>query len=247
MLTIWTEPATPSEYVLAPDVVLVQVEDGTARLLDLAGDFYALPATGAEMLQGVLEHGLAPTVAALAEEYAIEPQQVQADLTAMLRQLEERGLLQKGPTRRRRRNFWSMLALVPFLFLIGWLPLLRLRAGALLILASLSFACFGWARTVAVWQRSVRRRSAAALEEPAVKALDEAVRSAATWLPLQIACKERAIACWTLASWAGMPAKLIVGLELFPLAGHCWCEVGLWTLSDDLDKCEFYSPVLCYE
>src|SRR5437879_4130090 len=126
MLTIWKQSTTPSDYVLAPDVVLVQVEDGTVRLLDMAGEFYALPAIGAEMLQGVLEQGLARTVADLATLYDADPEQVQADLTALLEQLVQRGLLQKGTARPRRGCFWPALFLIPCLHLIRWLPFMRL-------------------------------------------------------------------------------------------------------------------------
>jgi hypothetical protein len=62
-----------------------------------------------------------------------------------------------------------------------------------------------------------------------------------------MACKERALCCWALARAAGLAATLVVGLQLFPLAGHCWCEVGSWTLSDDRARCDLYTPVIRYE
>jgi hypothetical protein len=254
MLTVWQEPArakagTKSEYVLAPDVVLVQVEDGTARVLNMGGGFYALPAIGAQMLQGVLEKGAAATIEDLARQYKISADQVQTDLHSVLHQLEQRGLLHKGPARRRSRASGPATILIPCLRLIRQLPC-RVQAGVLLVLAYLSFALFGWARTVAVWQRCVRMmspRGTPAADEQTIKGLDRSVRDAATGLPLRIACKERALSCWTLVCWAGMPATLIVGLELFPLGGHCWCEVGPWTLSDEPDRCRLFTPVLRYE
>ena len=41
-------------------------DDGAARLLDMGGGFYALPAIGAQMLQGVLEVGVTRTVQQIA-------------------------------------------------------------------------------------------------------------------------------------------------------------------------------------
>jgi len=46
---------------------------------------------------------------------------------------------------------------------------------------------------------------------------------------------------------AGVPAKLVVGLDLYPLAGHCWCEVGQHAFSDFPDRCESFTPVIRYE
>lgn len=250
MLTRWQSMNGNCEYVLAPDVVVLHIDDGTLRLLDLAGDFCALPVLGAEMLLGVLEEGEAATVAAMAQQYDISPEQVQADLRALLQELQQKKLIHKGPARPRRASWWPALILVPCLRLIGWLPGKKIRAGALLILASLAFACFGWARTIAAWHHGIRApgsRSPIPEDEAEVQALDQAVRHAATSLPFQIACKERALACWTLMRWHGLSATLVVGLELFPLAGHCWCEAGPWTLSDDREKCELYTPVLSYE
>jgi hypothetical protein len=72
------------------------------------------------------------------------------------------------------------------------------------------------------------------------------IRQLASGHPLPMACKERALACWLLLRWEGLAARLVVGLEFFPLVGHCWCEVGSLVLSDYPDHCEFYTPVLNY-
>jgi hypothetical protein len=251
MFTIWQKPveqtlAQHSEYVLGPDVVLVQVPDGSARLLDMGGGFYALPATGAEMVQGVLERDMAATVQDLAQQYEIAADLVEADLSSLVHQLERQGLLAKSPTRRAARSWWQALVLVPCLRLVLCVPFRQLKASALLILAYLAFACFGWARTVSIWQRYIRRRAKnepSVPNEATVRGLDEAVRRAAALVPLPVACKERALAVWTLVALAGVPATVVVGLELFPLGGHCWCEAGPWTLSDEADICRFFTPV----
>lgn len=123
-----------------------------------------------------------------------------------------------------------------------------MQAAVLLTLAYLCFTFFGWARTVAPWQRCARRLALAdgTADPAALDAVDGAVRDLAASLPLPVACKERALSCWTLARWAGLPATLVVGLDLFPLAGHCWCESGTRTLSDDAQRCALFTPILQY-
>jgi Transglutaminase-like superfamily len=76
--------------------------------------------------------------------------------------------------------------------------------------------------------------------------IDTAVRQAAARHILKVECKERALCCWVLARRAGVPAQLVVGICLFPLEGHCWCECGEWIFSDDRDRCASYHPVITY-
>jgi hypothetical protein len=117
-------------------------------------------------------------------------------------------------------------------------------------LARLCVRVFGWTRTVAVWQQCQRAGSGTVGEEEAdkiVKAVDEAVSRAAAKYPFQVACKERALCCWALVGSTGVPATLVVGINLFPLCAHCWCESGLWTPGDDPDHCKRYVPVVRYK
>lgn len=61
--------------------------------------------------------------------------------------------------------------------------------------------------------------------------------------PISVACKERALCSWSLARAAGLHASIIVGVFLFPIAGHCWCKVGTQTLGDDQERCDEFTPV----
>lgn len=251
-----------SEYALSPNVVLLLSQDGTARLLDMGGKFYALPATGAQMLKGTLEQGASATVTRLADQYGVSSGQVQADLNTLLDNLEQRGLIH-GLRRRRRVGQpgagWPSLFLIPALrFIYLSRRSLEARAAALLTLARLSFFLFGWARTIAAWKRCLRQvdlqfseeseesEEPEEQEEETVKAIDEAVRKVAAKHVLRMACKERALCCWYMLRCMGVPADLVVGVNLFPLAGHCWCEVGPRMLSDYRDRCEAYTPVVRY-
>jgi hypothetical protein len=133
--------------------------------------------------------------------------------------------------------------------LIRGLSFGRVRAALVLTLARLATASFGWARTIAAWQRSLGRAPARSsdIDEQAVRVVDQTVQRMAAKHPLPMACKERALSCWALTRWAGVPASLVIGLELFPLVGHCWCEAGSSILSDFDDHCETYTPIVRYE
>ena len=53
----------------------------------------------------------------------------------------------------------------------------------------------------------------------------------------------RALCSWSLARAAGLHAALVVGIDLFPIAAHCWCEVGTQTLGDEREHCNSFTPV----
>jgi len=115
-----------------------------------------------------------------------------------------------------------------------------------LALARLSFALFGWTRTVSVWQEAHAHfapRQADVRDAETIRALDKIVRAAAASHPIPVACKERGLCAWSLARAAGLHANLVIGIDLFPMAGHCWCEVGTQTLGDDQGRCDHFTPV----
>jgi hypothetical protein len=240
------EPA----FFLPPDVIFVTVHDGSARLLDMAGRFHAVPAVGALMLRETLAQGTEEAANRVAQEYGVEPRQVQLDLDVFLRELEEQGLLCSPRNRQRGRRPGIGLAglfLRPALRFIHWAFRSReSKARALLGLARISFSLFGWTRTTAAWQEAHARfpsRQADASQEQTVREVDQAVRAAAANHLFGGECKERGLCCWALARAAGLAAAVVVGIDLFPMAGHCWCEVGPWVLSDDPDRCADYTPV----
>jgi hypothetical protein len=249
----WTSAAAEfdSSYHLPSDVLLLVGEDETGRLLDLGGRCFAFSAVGTVMLQQTLQSGPAAAVRAITGRYGVAEQQARADLDVFLKDLQRRRLL-LGPGQRRRRSHskLSVLLLGPALFCIHraiW-PL-KARAWALLALARIAIRLFGWSRTIAAWQRcQPRGREALSSPQfgPTVQAVDEAVRAVAAEHLLPMACKERALACWSLLRAAGAPAELVVGVDFFPFAGHCWCVCGPWTLSDYVDRCAKYTPVIRY-
>jgi hypothetical protein len=252
IISIQTCPFPPSErdaeYFLPPDVILLTVEDGSARLLDMGGSFHAVPAIGARMLQETLANGAAAAAMRIADDYGVALQQVRSDLAVFLRDLEDQGLLCGQRNRQRRRSVGLARQLLrPSLH--GTHRLLRspeAKARVLLGLARLAFALFGWTPTVAAWQDAHALfpvRKACERDTETIQKLDRAVHAAAASHPVAVACKERALCCWSLARASGLHAAVIVGVELFPIAGHCWCEVGPHMLGDDREWCERSTPV----
>jgi hypothetical protein len=113
-------------------------------------------------------------------------------------------------------------------------------------LARLSFALFGWTATIAAWQEAHAHfpsRQAGDGDAETIQALDKTVRAAVAGHPVAVACKEQALCSWSLVRATGLDASLIVGIELFPMAGHCWCEVAAQPLGDDEERCARFAPV----
>ena len=239
------EQAIGALYRLAPDVILVSAEDASARLLDLSGSFYALSATGAEMLQGVLGNGVEATIHDIAAQYGLEDSRVRSDLKDLLDKLERSGLVRVSSSSSSFNRPRATIAHTVAALLLR-LPLRR-SPTALLIFARMSFACFGWSDTIAAWGRVAARGAfrTAVHTDADLDRVDLVIRDAAARLPF-VDCKERSLSAWFLLCCQGIPATLVVGIHWFPLAGHCWCEVGPRKLTDFADRCETYRQVARY-
>jgi hypothetical protein len=244
-------PTDSLSYALPANVALLLVRDGTARLLDFDGYFHAISATGAKMLQETLERGSEAAARRIAEQYDVDAHQIRADLDAFLADLERRQLVCRFRGRQR-----SASTILVSLFLASTLRCAHLGANSLkakalhlLTLAYFSFRFFGWTRTVASWQRfygEVSTPRSLQESEEIARAIDSAVRTTAAKHVLNVGCKERSIVCWALMRSTDLPVRLVLGVDLFPLASHCWCELGPLVLSDYEDRCERFTPVLKY-
>jgi len=183
-------PSCPAnEYILRPNVILVEVQDGTARLLDLGGTFYALPAVGAMMLRETLSRGAASAVSRVSDQYGVGAGQVEEDLEAFLNDLQKKGLICRGQSTRRvrwpgapRRTLGPLIRAIH----LGTRSL-KLRVWLLLTLARLSLCLFGWAGTVEAWRQYPSRRAGLVPEdrrESFINAVDESIRNvSATHVP----------------------------------------------------------------
>jgi len=243
-----------AKYALAPDVILVPVPDGSARLLDLGGCFYAIPAPGALILRETLDRGLAAAVPQVTEQFQVSAEQVRQDADEFLQELVRQGLVQRvGPARLSRRPaaVWPYLVVAPLLRINQRVVRsLEARVWFLLALARLVLPLLGWTRTVRIWERSSSRQGGPLSSEERQRltnVIDRTVRRVAVRHVLPMGCKERSLCSWALLRTAGAPAVLNVGVELFPLKGHCWCQSGPLTPGDDPEECQQYAVVARYE
>ena len=235
------------EYALAPDAALIVTEDGSGYILDMGGDVYAVAPIGAAMLRWTLEHGAAAAAMHVATTYGADLARVQADLRRFLADLQSRGVLAG-----RERKVRSSGARIAAATLGGFFKLsrsTRARAVTALTLARVSFGLFGWTATMSSWKGRLPAAEAPPPEglEALAGSIDEAVRSAAARHPMGVDCTERALSCWAMARASGLPATVVVGVELYPLSGHCWCEIGSSIVGDDPQRCRRYAPVFRYE
>ena len=191
------------------------------------------------MLRETLELGPSAAAEWVARHYQVDERSVRADLDGFLADLARRRLLTAPFGSQHAAGVAPRLAplfLAPLRQLVqGGLGSLEATVWALLSLGYISFHLFGWSVTVETWRQcSGRLGGATALQSTRELAdwLDQATRTVASSHLLNIGCKERALCCWTLARAAGLPAQLVLGIDLFPLASHCWCEIDSHVLSD---------------
>src|SRR5271166_4017488 len=152
------KPIHHNNYRLAKNVVLLMVKDGTARLLDLEGGFYATTVTGARILEAVLQQGADLACQTLAAEFRIDARKLKADMDLFLLALQRKRLLVAPHSKRLQRRSPTKLCswlMVPILYIAN--RALRKspekRAGTLLTVAYAATRLFGWTNTVGIWKR----------------------------------------------------------------------------------------------
>lgn len=242
------------DYLLVPNAILLLLQDGTARLLNLDGEFYAISATGALILKETLKGGSTTAVNRLVAEYELDTTQALNDVLVFLQGLENKGVIyhpKDSSPQVKGIGFDLSLLTLPLLWLISSLPAsLQIRTWLALALAYLSIRLFGLPGTIKAWQTPKRQASLIADNQEMtflMKSVDLAVSEATACHLLKVECKERALCSWWLARFAGIPAQIKLGVYLFPFATHCWCEVSSEVIGDDKERCEHFTSVLTYE
>ena len=246
------DPSSHGRYLLSPNVILMPLEDGAAQLVDLDGSFFGLSETAAQMLKATLDMSEQDAVQRIATEYNADHDRVYADLTALLGTLHAKGLIRRSDDHLPPVSLRTVIAFAisfPALKIMAPVRSQRMKALALLAAARLCFALTGWARTVEAWQKCLKRpddHAANSEREQLIDTIDSATRRSASDLP-SISCKERALCCWFMLRSAGVPARLVMGVRVLPLSGHCWCEVDERILTDSPEHCKAYTPVIYYD
>jgi hypothetical protein len=244
------QPPVENRYTLPPHVLWIDAEDGTGRLLNLDGDVYALDRNGAYLLKTLLSEGLHRAIRSVATDCAVPPERVERDLASFIADLERLGLLTNANAsggRRERPTCFSNVVLGLLLRLIrSAVRSPTVRAWTLLPLTKTSLRCLGWSRTISVIEGSFSGASAEgtnAATQSEASSIGKMVSDVASKHFVRAECKERGVTCWTLLRWSGIPADLVIGVDLGPFNGHCWCESSAGVLADDSERCRRYRPV----
>lgn len=242
---------------LREGVLLVVAQDGSGRLLDLAGDVCAVSPSGALMLEAALGHEINVACQLVASQFKVDVERVRADMQAFLAALQsQRLLIAPGHIRSEGPAVSEVLC---WLFAVPiWVcthapgRLILFKAWMYLTLAFLSTRLFGWPATVRVWNEvvSVRpsgRPAGAADTLDLLNTIDRQVARAVASHPLQVSCKERALCCNALARAVGANSRIVLGVDFFPFALHSWCECDSRILADQYEgKCDRFVPVMVY-
>ena len=215
----------------------MRAPDGSGRLLDLDGSFYAVDPIAAELLADLSRGGRAEAVRAAARRHRVPEQQVAADLDALLAELPA-GIGTAAPARRHR---WADTFVPALLAALCRVRHPAPRTWALLAAARLCFAAAGWSRTLRWWTDLPARGGPVAAGT--VAGIDRRVRHQATGSVLGHTCKERAVVCLAEARAAGLPAAVVLGLSSYPLATHSWCVVDDVVIGDHPDLCAAFQAV----
>jgi Transglutaminase-like superfamily/Coenzyme PQQ synthesis protein D (PqqD) len=214
-----------------PQVTLI-VQDGAARVLDpQSGKFYALDPLATGMLFRTLEVGSEAMVREVAQEYQVDEIQVRSDWDELVEQLRKAGLTEAVCLKEGEHELPGRFSL--------WVRL---------SLASLSFRFLGWEKTLRIWRRRARPKIMGTAEqwESVVAAVDSLVRRIASRHLLNPQCKERALTSWHILTGMGLPAKLLMGVMLYPFTAHAWTECHGQVVGDDRARCEQFVPVAVY-
>jgi Transglutaminase-like superfamily len=236
------------------------VDDGSARLVDLDGAVTALDVTATTMMEGALRLSEAEAIAELADAFGVDPRRIATDLRAVLADLIARGTLRSGPSGLPRRAPQTRNQLASVLGalavrLVGSRSDRKFQAWYALTAAHLSFRLAGWSPTLnawiapghAGWGRTRRTTGNGNNELATLDAITVAVTRTAARYPFPLDCKDRALAAFAMARAAGLPARVVLGISLFPLALHAWCESGGRVVADQFDGyCDRYRPLRVY-
>ena len=150
-----------SEYLLADDVVLLKVWDGSSRLLDLNGQSFGLPAVSTTLLEATLQVGPAAAADGVARRYGIPAEPVRADLQISCATSRGAGCRCAGEGIPAGPRTWPVCWTGPWpgpsTSPCEWSAQDSVQVWLLLGLAHVCLWLRGWARTVKLWAEGLRQ------------------------------------------------------------------------------------------
>jgi hypothetical protein len=247
--------STPRPSVVAAHlrehVFFVVVPDGTGRLLNLNGSFYALDATGTKLLHHALMFPGPVAVSRLAALLRVDARIVADDLELLVGELQRRQLVAKSheiETGRRGASCWKLAVMRVALTLLGYTGRsLEMSVAASMFLAfcavrsiglgSVAQACYEWAAT----SRTVRCDDGA--KEYVCDSLRRALRARTAKGWLSYSCKERAVAGFVAGRLHGVVGSMVLAIDIHPFRAHLWFESHGAIISDQGTLRTKFEPV----
>ncbi len=238
--------SSPDPCFLRDGVILILLADGSSCLLDFDGDFYRLSQRATRILVANLELGCSAAAEAIALPLAISADDAARASMKLIRRLKHLGLLVTDLTDGRRMCHPLRKFVARFLHATSSIRFGSRPRGIRLLLCSAwaSMRIAGFGTTVEQWVQSNSASDKPFRSVwPSENQLAELVCESSLRLPLEISCKERALCVWRLVREAGIPAGLILGIDIAPFQAHFWCSSIGGVIGDDPEYCARFTPV----
>jgi Transglutaminase-like superfamily/Coenzyme PQQ synthesis protein D (PqqD) len=237
---------TAAALRMHPDVVVVERPDGTSWLLHMSANTLRLDGDSTQLLKSILDRGPEDSAREIAQRFGVDEEEVRRDVSDFVNDLRKQRVL---VTSAAPQNSGGMPArMIDKALALADRPSrhMRRRAWALLLVARIAVALFGWAATIRAWERRYPQPAEPRHDHDALDLIDFVVRDTAARSLLHHECKERGLACLAMARRAGVAADLLIGLTYSPLAAHVWVECGGRIISDVPEHCTPYEKVMRY-
>lgn len=236
-----------SRYRLNPNVHVILVKDGTSRILNLDGFFIALPVISTLMLKLILQYEFSVVVNKLADQFKTDQFRISKDLSVFLKKLEALKVITKSPAKQIIKLSYLLQCFLEITVpLTTEIPNKLIQHKVLLLLAWCSFKLFGWNKTVNSWKQYFYNQTVSPTKSVSVLKISEEIQVAVSRHFIKMDCKEKAIVCWAICQKEGIPASLVLGINLYPLSSHFWCEFEGNSLTDNKERCNRFFPLIMY-
>ncbi|MFF4484562.1 lasso peptide biosynthesis B2 protein [Streptomyces sp. NPDC021218] len=232
-----------------PRLYTARLAGGGAAVMDVRtgrGRWQHLNSTAAllwhRVIEGTTPEQAAKELAATFTGVGADPNDVRADLDALLNQLRELGLL-PGPTAPAPEH--DVMQVRPALPADTPLGAADRAAATLALAAALLLLRCAPIRTSIAVARAVARLPLRPADPERADRLFAAVRRATRAWPGRAACLEESLACYFAAALRGRGVAWVIGARTAPAAAHAWIETPGQVIGQDPgDRLWPYAPAL---